>query len=76
MISGLQSIFPGLSISKQKESTEIIIPSTPEISRDPTFKVFTGYLVIRDLPKWEVPNTLAKYYITTTALEMAKGKEQ
>jgi hypothetical protein len=24
------------------------------------------------LPDWEVPNMLAKYYITTRALEMAK----
>lgn len=75
-VARLHSIFPGLSISKQSENTEIIIPSTPEISRDPTFKVFTGYLVNRNLPKWEIPNTLAKYYITTTALEMAKGKKQ
>jgi len=28
-----------------------------------------------NMPKWEVPNTLAKYYITTTALEMTKGKK-
>jgi hypothetical protein len=27
------------------------------------------------MPKWEVPNTLAKYYITTTALEMTKEKK-
>ncbi len=26
------------------------------------------------LPEWEVPNTLSKYYITTTAAAMAAGE--
>jgi hypothetical protein len=27
------------------------------------------------LPEWEVPNMLAKYYITTQALELAKSPQ-
>ena len=32
---------------------------------------FFKYLVDRDMPDWEKTNTLAKYYITTTAVEVA-----
>lgn len=71
-IARLQTDYPGISLSKESESTEVVFPSDLELSRDPTFKIFLGYLVNRDMPKWEIPNTLAKYYITTTALEMAK----
>jgi len=70
-IARLQKNYPGISVSKESESTEIIIPSELESHGDTTFKVFLGYLVNRNMPKWEVPNTLAKYYITTTALELA-----
>ncbi len=74
-VARLQKIYPEISLSKESESTEIVIPSDLELSHDPTFKVFLGYLVKRDMPEWEVPNTLAKYYITTSALEMTKEKK-
>lgn len=35
---------------------------------------FFNYLVNRDIPDWEILNTLTKYYITTKAVEMAKDK--
>jgi hypothetical protein len=31
------------------------------------------YLKAGKLPEWEVPNMIAKYYLTTTALKQAKG---
>lgn len=33
---------------------------------------FFNYLVSRDMPEWEKTNTLAKYFITTKAVEVAK----
>lgn len=71
-VARLQTIYPGISLSHEAKFTEIVIPPDMKISQDPIFKVFIGYLVNRDMPEWEVPNTIAKYYITTTALEMAK----
>ncbi len=71
-LSLLNSSYPGISFSAGPEYTEIVIPSDLELSRDQTFKVFTGHLENGKFPEWEVPNTIAKYYITTTALEMAK----
>jgi DMSO reductase anchor subunit len=35
-------------------------------------KAFLHYVHNQDMPEWENENTLAKYYITTTAVEMAK----
>jgi hypothetical protein len=35
---------------------------------------FLDYLKEGKLPDWEVPNMLAKYYTTTSALDMAKAK--
>jgi len=73
-ISLLQSEYPGISFTEASKVVQIVIPSGLENTHDPTFNVFVSYLIHKNLPKWEVPNTLAKYYITTTALEMAKGK--
>ena len=33
---------------------------------------FFDFLVNRDMPEWEISNTLAKYYITTLAVELAE----
>jgi hypothetical protein len=35
-------------------------------------EAYLRYLDKGQLPDWEVPNMLAKYYITTQALEMAR----
>jgi hypothetical protein len=35
---------------------------------------FLDYLENKNLPAWEVPNMITKYYVTTQALEMAKAK--
>ncbi len=73
-IANLSSTYPGITLSEESGKTEIILPTGLESKYDPTFKVFLDYLVKRDMPNWEVPNTLAKYFITTTALEMAQKK--
>jgi len=36
---------------------------------------FFNYLVSRDMPAWEVSNTIAKYFITTKAVEIARARE-
>lgn len=74
-IARLQKEYPGISVSDEGKTVQIMIPSGLGNSYDPTFKVFVSYLINKNMPMWEVPNTLAKYYITTTALEMAKKKK-
>ena len=75
-IAKLSSDYPGITLSEESGRTEIILPAELESKYDPTFKVFLDYLVKRDMPDWEIPNTLAKYYITTTALEMARERSK
>lgn len=36
---------------------------------------YFGYLVSGKMPEWEISDMLAKYYITTTALEMARKEK-
>jgi predicted dehydrogenase len=71
-IARLQTVYPVISMPGEDGSAEIVINPDLGSSNDPTFRVFLDYLVTRKMPEWEIPNTLAKYYITTTALEMAK----
>jgi predicted dehydrogenase len=37
---------------------------------------FLDYLVSGNMPEWEISNTLTKYYITTTALAMARDDDE
>ena len=76
-VARLQSRFPGLEVRKEQgNSWHIIIPEECHIGHEAHFqKVLEAYLQYLDkgrLPDWEVPNMLAKYYITTQALELAK----
>ena len=73
-IDNLTLTYPGITLSEESGKIEIVLPSGLETKFDPTFKVFLDYLVKRDMPDWEVPNTLAKYYITTTALDIVQNK--
>lgn len=64
--------YPGVSVSVVKgHPAEINIPEKLNPGHDPTFQVYLSFLRNGGLPEWEIPNTLAKYYITTTAFEMA-----
>lgn len=71
----LQKDYPGLAWSEEGKFIQINIPSELELNRDITFKVFSDHLLNHTMPKWEVPNTIAKYFITTSALELAKANK-
>lgn len=78
--SSIQSKFPGVELKKAKTGWEVIIPDKYKDGHEAHFgKVaerFLAYVKEGKLPAWEVPNMLAKYYITTSALEMAKNQPQ
>ncbi|KAB5214870.1 oxidoreductase, partial [Bacteroides thetaiotaomicron] len=38
-------------------------------------EAFLGYLHDKNMPEWENENTISKYYITTTAVELAKKEK-
>ena len=77
-IKRLQSSYPGVSATKEGELWKVEIPEKYKVPHEEHFaevvKNYLTYLKGTPLPEWEVPNMLAKYYTTTKAAEMAKGK--
>lgn len=72
----IQKAYPGVAAVLRDNYWEIVIPDKYKISHEDHFaqvmQRFLEYMKKGDMPEWEVPNMLAKYYVTTKALEMAK----
>ena len=73
----VQEKYPGVELKKIETGWEVIIPDHYKNGHEAHFaqvmSKFLEYLKNKNLPDWEVPNMLSKYYITTQALEMARG---
>jgi len=72
--------YPGVTLSKQaNDAWTVEVPERYHNGHEAHFgqvtENFLKYLSEGDMPAWEVPNMIAKYYITTQALEMAKKKK-
>ena len=74
-IEKIQGKYPGIQVKNVGQSWEVIIPDKYRIGHEEHFaqvmERFLQYLKAGKLPEWEEPNMLAKYYITTKALELA-----
>lgn len=73
------SAYPGIALNKIGEGKwQVTIPAEYRIGHEAHFgqvtERFLQYLKAGKLPDWEVPNMIAKYYVTTSALDMAKSK--
>lgn len=71
--------YPGVALNKIGNNTwQIVIPAEYRNGHEAHFGQVTAnylqYLKDGALPVWEVPNMIAKYYVTTKALDMAKAK--
>ena len=75
----VQDKYPGIELKKNKAGWEISIPAKYDTGHESHFSQvankYMEYLKAGKLPEWEVPNMVAKYYTTTTALKMAKDKK-
>lgn len=77
-VEKLAAKYEGLGVVKvaDKDAWRIEIPQAFRTSHEDHFREVTEryieYLTAGKLPDWEVPNMLAKYYVTTKALEMAQ----
>ncbi len=71
----LQKTFPGVAVQKTPAGWEVMIPEKYKENHEEHFarvtQNFLNYLKHRNMPAWEVPNMLAKYFTTTKALELA-----
>ena len=68
--------YPGLSVVEEKDRWRIDIPQKYRVGHEAHFGQVTDrfleYLDGEPLPPWEKANMLAKYFVTTKALEMCK----
>jgi predicted dehydrogenase len=75
-VNGLQGRFPGLEAKRDGDGWHIVIPDKCRVGHEAHFRnvmdAYLRYLAKGRLPEWEVPNMIAKYYITTKALELAR----
>ncbi len=73
----LEEKYPGISLRSTPLGWEVMIPESYKNGHEAHFsqvtEKFIEYLTKRNLPEWEIPNMITKYYTTTKALEMAKS---
>lgn len=75
-VDGFQTNYPGIAIVKSDGKIIINIPAKYKNGHEAHFTQVTEkylqYLKDGQLPEWEVPNMIAKYYTTTKAYEMSR----
>ncbi|KAA0991185.1 putative oxidoreductase C-terminal domain-containing protein [Dyadobacter aurulentus] len=68
--------YPGVELKKIAAGWEITIPAKYDTGHESHFaqvaNAYMGFLKAGKLPEWEVPNMIAKYWLTTEALKKAK----
>jgi len=75
-LAAVAPLWPGLAVETQGDALHVSIPSAVRKSGDHLAQLvdrFLGY--VRDpnsLPAWEQANLLAKYYVTTRTVELAR----
>lgn len=72
----LQTRYPGISLEPLSQGKwRVGIPDKYRVGHEAHFaqvtERFLRYLTQGKLPDWEVPNMIAKYHTTTTAMKMA-----
>lgn len=72
--------YEGVTLKKNESGWEVVIPDKYKEGHEAHFarvmEKYLGFLDKKEMPAWEVPNMLAKYYTTTRALEIAKSQNK
>jgi hypothetical protein len=68
--------FPNLTLRQNGREIRVVIPAEDRALGGSTFAQLVEQFLKyardpRTLPSWEKPNMLAKYYVTTTAVDLA-----
>ena len=76
-VAELSKTYPGLSIEQVgSELWKVGIPEKYKVGHEAHFgqvtEKYLEFLKDGELPEWEIPNMLVKYYTTTEALKLAK----
>lgn len=75
-LAAIEKDFPGIGTTKKQDKQWVItVPEKYSNGHEAHFAQVTekylGFLANKNMPSWEVPNMIAKYYTTTKALEKA-----
>ena len=75
-VKNLSKKYPGITIENKDKYWHVIIPEKYRVGHEAHFaqvmERYLEYLEKGELPDWEVPNMIAKYFTTTHALERTK----
>jgi hypothetical protein len=75
-IAVLAGRWPGLNLKSAGENWEVVIPEKYVVGHEAHFAEVTNnylrYLSEGKMPEWEVPNMIAKYYVTTEAQRLSQ----
>lgn len=79
-IKSLETKIPGIKLKETENGWQVIIPEELKEGHEAHFarvtEKFLEYFKNKNIPAWEVPNMMAKYYTTTKALETALKNKQ
>jgi predicted dehydrogenase len=74
-IKNIQAKYPGVELKRMDKGWVVIIPEKYKEDHEAHFarvtQNFLNYLRNKNMPAWEVPNMIAKYFVTTKGLEMS-----
>jgi predicted dehydrogenase len=76
-VAALQKDYPGLGMRAHGDGFVLVIPENLRIGHEAHFALLTRRFLDyvhdpRTLPAWEKPNMLAKYFVTTESLKLAR----
>ncbi len=76
-VEALQRAYPGLAIEEQSGRFRVVIPDRYRIGHEEHFALLTRRFLEyvrrpQELPVWEKPDMLAKYYVTTQGIALAR----
>lgn len=78
-LAKVQAKYPGVDLQHSSDGWSVVVPDKYHNGHEAHFgqvaEKYLEYLQNGTMPAWEVPNMITKYYVTTKALEVAKGGE-
>lgn len=77
-LAKVQEQFPGIDVQRSGDIWTVTVPEKYHNGHEAHFgqvtEKYLEYLQNKNMPEWEVPNMITKYFITTKALELAREK--
>ena len=75
-LADLRKTYPGVDAERESARWRVVVPPSYHVGHEAHFgqvaTQFLDYVARGALPKWEVPNMIAKYGTTTGALAIAR----